>query len=58
MRRSFLVLALLPCTAIAHAAPAALAELSKPPTDVTGFTIVSGAGVHGHLYQWVTADSD
>jgi len=41
---------------MAHAAPAALADLAKPPADAETFTIMSPAGVHGHSARWTTPD--
>ncbi|HEY2178797.1 MAG TPA: amidohydrolase family protein [Caulobacteraceae bacterium] len=56
MRLSLSIAALLAGTSLAHAAPAALADLAKPPADAETFTIMSTAGVHGHSARWVTAD--
>jgi len=56
MRLSLGVLALLASASMAHAAPAALADLAKPPPDAETFTIMSPAGVHGHSARWTTPD--
>src|SRR5258708_1359997 len=56
MRLSLALLALLGSASIAHAAPATLAELSKPPADAQVLTIMSSAGVHGHSARWTTPD--
>jgi imidazolonepropionase-like amidohydrolase len=56
MRLSLTLSALLAGASMAHAAPAALADLAKPPVDAQAFTIMSTAGVHGHSFAWKAAD--
>jgi len=56
MRLSLSVVALLASASVVHAAPAALADLAKPPADAETFTIMSPAGVHGHSARWTTPD--
>ena len=56
MRILATTLALALCASVAHAAPAALADLAKPPADAETFTIMSPAGVHGHSARWTTPD--
>ncbi|HEY1449229.1 MAG TPA: amidohydrolase family protein [Caulobacteraceae bacterium] len=56
MRLSLTLTALLASTSLAHAAPAALADLAKPPADAQAYTIMSSAGVHGHSLRWTAQD--
>jgi imidazolonepropionase-like amidohydrolase len=56
MRLSLSVLALLASASMSQAAPAALADLAKPPADAETFTIMSPAGVHGHSARWTAPD--
>jgi imidazolonepropionase-like amidohydrolase len=56
MRILATTLALALCASAANAAPAALADLAKPPADAETFTIMSPGGVHGHSMRWTSAD--
>jgi imidazolonepropionase-like amidohydrolase len=56
MRLSLILTALLAGTSLAHATPAALADLATPPPDAVTYTIMSSAGVHGHSMRWTTPD--
>jgi imidazolonepropionase-like amidohydrolase len=56
MRLPLTVAALFASTSLVHAAPAALADLAKPPADARGYTILSTAGVHGHSWAWTAPD--
>ena len=56
MNRAWVLLSLIWSAAPAAAAPAALADLAKPPADALTFTIMSTAGRHGQSAIWTTAD--
>ena len=56
MRRHIVFIGLLVAAVHAHAAPATVGDLARPPPDAQRFTIMSTAGKHGWSARWLTAD--
>lgn len=56
MRRHIVFIGLLVAVVHAHAAPATVGDLARPPPDAQRFTIMSTAGKHGWSARWLTAD--
>ena len=56
MRRHIVFIGLLVAAVHAHAAPATVGDLARPPPEAQRFTIMSTAGKHGWSARWLTAD--